>query len=82
MKLERFPLIDLIAFLAFDRLSSTAHFLGFQVKSGASPVETCEIFESVTIVFNDIPMFSDICAQCDGKRSLLFIRNISRNQLN
>jgi len=37
-----------------------------KVKNGASPVETCEIFESVTIVFNDIPMFSDICAQCDG----------------
>lgn len=37
-----------------------------KVKAGASPVETCEIFESVTIIFNDIPMFSDICTQCDG----------------
>merc|ERR1712198_387338 len=35
-----------------------------KVKSGASPVDTCEIFEQVPIVFNDCPMFSDICAQC------------------
>ena len=31
-------------------------------------MDTCEIFESVTIIFNDIPMFSDICAKCDGKQ--------------
>ena len=37
-----------------------------KIKEGASAVETCEIFEMVTIVFNDIPMFGDICAQCDG----------------
>ena len=29
----------------------------FSSKDGASAVETCEIFEMVTIVFNDIPMF-------------------------
>ena len=34
-----------------------------KIKEGASAVETCEIFEMVTIVFNDIPMFGDICAQ-------------------
>ena len=37
-----------------------------KIKEGASAVDTCEIFEMVTIVFNDIPMFGDICAQCDG----------------
>merc|ERR1712088_925285 len=37
-----------------------------KTKDGASAVDTCEIFEMVTIVFNDIPMFGDICAQCDG----------------
>ena len=45
-----------------------------QVKSGASTVDTCEIFQSVTIIFNDIPMFSDICAKCDGK--YIFIKNM------
>ena len=48
----------------------TIHYV--QMKNGASPVETCEIFESVTIVFNDIPMFSDICAQCDGNHQSSF----------
>jgi hypothetical protein len=47
------------------------------VKAGASPVETCEIFESVTIVFNDVPMFSDICAQCDGKLHLFLSLSLS-----
>lgn len=37
-----------------------------KIKEGASAVDTCEIYEMVTIVFNDIPMFGDICAQCDG----------------
>ena len=26
-----------------------------KMKSGASPVDTCEVFEQVTIVFNNIP---------------------------
>ncbi len=47
------------------------------MKAGASPVETCEIFESVTIVFNDVPMFSDICAQCDGKLHLFLSLSLS-----
>ena len=29
----------------------------FFVQNGASAVETCEVFEMVTIVFNDIPVF-------------------------
>jgi len=37
-----------------------------KVKNGASPVETCEIYESVTIVFNDVPLFGEICTTCDG----------------
>ena len=37
-----------------------------KIKNGASAVETCEVFEMVTIVFNDIPMFGDICKNCDG----------------
>ena len=37
-----------------------------KIKSGASPVETCEVFESVTIVFNNIYEFTDICGQCEG----------------
>ena len=28
-----------------------------KIKEGASAVDTCEIFEMVTIVFNDIPVF-------------------------
>ena len=28
-----------------------------KIKNGASAVETCEVFEMVTIVFNDIPVF-------------------------
>jgi len=40
--------------------------VALKIKEGASAVDTCEIFEMVTIVFNDIPMFGDICAQCDG----------------
>jgi len=40
--------------------------VAMKIKDGASAVDTCEIFEMVTIVFNDIPMFGDICAQCDG----------------
>ena len=37
-----------------------------KVKAGANPVDTCETFEQVTIVFNDIPEFGDICSKCDG----------------
>ncbi|XP_023336260.1 soluble guanylate cyclase 88E [Eurytemora carolleeae] len=44
-----------------------------KVKNGASTVETCEIFESVTIVFNDIPVFGDICAKCDGMSIVLML---------
>jgi len=40
--------------------------VALKIKDGASAVDTCEIFEMVTIIFNDIPMFGDICAQCDG----------------
>ncbi len=39
-----------------------------KVKAGMNPVETCEIFEMVTIVFNDIPAFLDICGKCDGMK--------------
>ncbi len=39
-----------------------------KVKSGVNPVETCEVFEQVTIVFNDVPAFLDICAKCDGMK--------------
>ena len=37
-----------------------------KMKSGASPVDTCEVFEQVTIVFNNVPEFVDICTKCDG----------------
>ena len=37
-----------------------------KVKAGVNPVDTCEVFEQVTIVFNDIPDFMDICSKCDG----------------
>ena len=37
-----------------------------KIKSGASPVETCEVFEAVTIIFNDVVDFVDICTKCDG----------------
>lgn len=37
-----------------------------KVKAGINPVDTCEVFEQVTIVFNDIPEFLDICTKCDG----------------
>merc|ERR1712019_301343 len=47
-----------------------------QIKEGASAVETCEIFEMVTIVFNDIPMFGDICAQCDGMQIVGMLNNM------
>ena len=47
-----------------------------KIKEGASAVETCEIFEMVTIVFNDIPMFGDICAQCDGMQIVAMLNNM------
>merc|ERR1712106_1006715 len=47
-----------------------------KIKDGASAVETCEIFEMVTIVFNDIPMFGDICAQCDGMQIVAMLNNM------
>jgi len=47
-----------------------------KIKEGASAVETCEIFEMVTIVFNDIPMFGDICAQCDGMQIVGMLNNM------
>lgn len=37
-----------------------------QVKAGVNPVDTCEVFEQVTIIFNDVPDFLDICSKCDG----------------
>eukprot|EP00091_Calanus_sinicus_P003307 TRINITY_DN13471_c0_g1_i1.p2 TRINITY_DN13471_c0_g1~~TRINITY_DN13471_c0_g1_i1.p2 ORF type:complete len:182 (+),score=48.11 TRINITY_DN13471_c0_g1_i1:155-700(+) len=47
-----------------------------KIKDGATAVETCEIFEMVTIVFNDIPMFGDICAQCDGMQIVAMLNNM------
>ena len=47
-----------------------------KVKSGASPVDTCEVFEQVTIVFNDIPDFGDICAKCDGMQIVVMLNNM------
>jgi len=47
-----------------------------KIKDGASAVETCEIFEMVTIIFNDIPMFGDICAQCDGMQIVSMLNNM------
>jgi len=47
-----------------------------KIKDGASAVETCEIFEMVTIVFNDIPMFSDICNQCEGMQIVSMLNNM------
>jgi len=47
-----------------------------KVKAGASPVDTCEIFEQVTIVFNDVPLFGDICANCDGMQIVLMLNTM------
>lgn len=47
-----------------------------KIKEGASAVDTCEIFEMVTIVFNDIPMFGDICAQCDGMQIVAMLNQM------
>merc|ERR1712123_531973 len=47
-----------------------------KIKDGASAVETCEIFEMVTIVFNDIPIFGDICAQCDGMQIVAMLNSM------
>ncbi len=44
-------------------------------------MDTCEIFESVTIVFNDIPMFSDICAQCDGTYPRTYCAVCAQNKI-
>jgi len=47
-----------------------------KIKEGASAVDTCEVFEMVTIVFNDIPMFGDICAQCDGMQIVTMLNTM------
>ena len=47
-----------------------------KIKNGASAVETCEVFEMVTIVFNDIPMFGDICKNCDGMQIVAMLNQM------
>ena len=47
-----------------------------KVKAGLNPVETCEVFEQVTIVFSDIPAFLDICGKCDGMKIVEMLNNI------
>ena len=47
-----------------------------KVKSGASPVDTCEVFEQVTIVFNDVPDFGDICSKCDGMQIVMMLNTM------
>ena len=47
-----------------------------KMKSGASPVDTCEVFEQVTIVFNDIPEFVDICSKCDGMQIVTMLNTM------
>ena len=37
-----------------------------KIAAGTHAVDTCEVFDMVTIVFNDIPAFLDMCAKCDG----------------
>ena len=37
-----------------------------KLKAGAGPAETCEVYEQVTIIFNAIHEFMDICTKCDG----------------
>ena len=33
-----------------------------KIAAGTHAVDTCEVFDMVTIVFNDIPAFLDMCA--------------------
>lgn len=47
-----------------------------KVKSGANPVDTCEVFEQVTIVFNDVPAFLDICGKCDGMQIVIMLNSM------
>ena len=37
-----------------------------KLKAGAGPAETCEVYEQVTVIYNCIYEFMDICAKCDG----------------
>ena len=47
-----------------------------KVKSGFNPIDTCEVFEQVTIVFNDVPAFGDICRKCDGMKIVLILNTM------
>ena len=47
----------------------------FFVQNGASAVETCEVFEMVTIVFNDIPVFGWL-AICQDTSPFYSLRNM------
>ena len=39
-----------------------------KIAAGTDAIDACEIFDMVTIVFNDIPAFLDMCGKCDGLR--------------
>ena len=47
-----------------------------KVKAGVNPVDTCEVFEQVTIVFNDVPDFLDICSKCDGMQIVSMLNDM------
>ena len=35
-----------------------------------------QVFEQVTIVFNDVPAFLDICAKCDGMQIVIMLNTM------
>ena len=35
-----------------------------------------KVFEQVTIIFNDIPSFMDICSKCDGLKIVSMLNNV------
>ena len=35
------------------------------LNKGLNPIDSCEVFEEVTIVFSDVPDFMDICSKCE-----------------
>ena len=49
-----------------------------KLKGGATAVDTCEIIEMVTMIFNDIPAFLDICSKCDGLKVKLALGRIAK----
>ena len=47
-----------------------------KLKAGVAPIDTCEIYEKVTIIFSDVPQFADILLKIEGEAVVKYLNTM------